>query len=599
MQHRHRRFPALRSLLGAMVLGLLLSPRAAQAWIETSIRSDAVVLDIAPDGRSEVRHELVMRIRGGPLKGFELPGVDADADPLPNATVSPVNGASARDTHPLLIERRDDGTLRIDVDHDKGLRRGTYLFKFAYRTNLAQRGGLTPRGNFVALRWVGPRFSDGVDSVRVVFRVPAATEPPQLDTASSGQQEAEGAGVFLSTLRRAHDKDELEVVRPHVAKGEPVVWEALASRRAFPAFAPSESAPAPMTRASAAVSPERRAWMLGGLLFVALCYALLVFLKGRALSRSSAQRGAVCRAFVPLPLAVRATLSGALLAGAAAVALSTVYPTVAAALLVASMALSTQLAPRQLPAPRAPGRWLPFSEDDAFGVPAKRLPGRWLDAGTLPGFAVFVLLLACFVVGALWLLPRSVYHAMMVLLASASLLPVFLTGRGSTLPADRARAPMRALQWLGSQLKKYRGVKVVPWVRLPDGCADADELRLLIMPKHALSGLGAIEVGLEYDTSAAGTLEMPWVIVRAAEGSRAHEVLSTRVTCSRGRKSHERVAVLWPALPTRQSSLALVLELIVLLSETGRPQSKSNDKSWGRSSATLKDGSVPSPAHAT
>ncbi|HMR78443.1 MAG TPA: hypothetical protein PKD61_25230, partial [Polyangiaceae bacterium] len=119
-----------------MVLGLLLSPRAAQAWIETSIRSDAVVLDIAPDGRSEVRHELVMRIRGGPLKGFELPGVDADADPLPNATVSPVNGASARDTHPLLIERRDDGTLRIDVDHDKGLRRGTYLFKFAYRTNL-------------------------------------------------------------------------------------------------------------------------------------------------------------------------------------------------------------------------------------------------------------------------------------------------------------------------------------------------------------------------------------------------------------------------------------------------------------------------------
>jgi hypothetical protein len=188
---------------------------------------------------------------------------------------------------------------------------------------------------------------------------------------------------------------------------------------------------------------------------------------------------------------------------------------------------------------------------------------------------------------------------MMLLLASASLLPVFLTGRGSTLPADRARAPMRALQWLGSQLARYRGVKVVPWVRIPDGSADADELRLLIMPKNAVSGLSAIEVGLEYDTSAAGTLEMPWVIVRAADGSRAHEVLSTRVKCSRGRKAQERVAVLWPALPTRQSSLALVLELIVLLSEPGRSQSKSGDRSWGRSSATLKAGSVSSPAHAT
>ncbi len=606
VQHRHR-WPSI-PLLGSerlpgllcLVLLSLCWPTAAQAWIETSIRSDVVVLDIAPDGRTEVHHELVMRVRGGPLKGFELPGVDADADPLPSATVSPVNGATARDIYPLLLERRDDGTLRIDVDHEKGLRRGTYLFKFSYRTNLAQRGALKSRGNFVAMRWVGPRFSDGVDSVRVVFRVPAATEPPQLDTsASSDAPGAETGGVFLSTLRRAHDKDELEVVRPHVAKGEPVVWEALASRRAFPAFAPTEGAPPPSS-AVPTPSPERRASFMGALLGVALIYALLVFLKGRALVRSSQRRQAACRALVPLPLALRAALSGVALSAAVAVAILTTYPILAAVLIVLSMALATQLAPRRLPTPRAPGKWLPFSEDDAFGMPPEALPGRWLDAGSWRGFILFALLLGGFVFGALWLLPRSAYHAMMALLATSCLLPVFLSGRQSTLPANRARAPMRVLQWLASRLKRFRSVKVVPWARIPNGSSDPDELRLLIMPRKALSGLAAIEVGLEYDTSAAGTMELPWVIVRAAEGSRAHEALAHRVAWSRGRKANERVAVLWPPLPTRQSSLTLISELIVLLSDTGRGQSASSAaKSRGRSSATLKAGTISSPAHAT
>lgn len=601
VRHRHK---ASRLQLWCLVLFAFatawLVPRAARAWIETSIRSDAVVLDIGPDGRTEVHHELVMRIKGGPLKGFELPGVDSDAQPLPNATVSPVNGASASDVDPLLLELRDDGTLRVDIDNPKGLRRGTYLFKFSYRTDLSQRGGLSPRGNGVAVRWVGPRFADGVDSVRVVFRVPAAPEAPQL-TKQPAQDStlADPAGVFLSTLRRASDKDELEVVRPHVAKGEPVVWEVTTARRAFPAFSTDEAVPAEPTKAPP-VSPERRALFLGALLAVALVYALFVFFKGRALARSAKERQAEPRALVPMPLALRAVLAGVALAGAVSVALSTTHPTLAAALILVAMVLATQLAPSPIPVPRPPGKWLPLTEEEAFAAPASPLPGRLFDAGSMPGFVLFVLLLASFVAAALWLLPRSVYHALMLLLASACLLPIFLTGRASTLPADRARAPMRVLHWMSRRLRRLEGLKVVPWARIPDGDGQPDELRLLVVPRRAAAGLSAVEVGLEYDVSGAGTMALPWVIVRAREGSRAHGLLAAHVSWTRGRRSDERVAVLWPALPTRQSTLSLVQELVQLLADrdSGRQSSSKRSRSWGRSSNASKAGSVSSPAHA-
>src|SRR5687768_8852228 len=218
----------------SVALALGLSTSAAWGWVEGTIQSDVITVNVERSGEATVVHEIVMRVKGGPLLGFDLEGVDSDAVPTPDATVSSAAAGPAGNPLPLLLHKREDGGLRIEIDSPKGIRRGTYLFKLGYRTNLVARDLVKPLGSMVELRWIGPRFSDGLDSARVIFRLPPATTPPRLpDEEADLGAGAEGAGTFLSNLRRAHDKDELEVVRPHVAKGEPVEWRLLASASSF------------------------------------------------------------------------------------------------------------------------------------------------------------------------------------------------------------------------------------------------------------------------------------------------------------------------------------------------------------------------------
>jgi len=208
---------------------------SARAWVETSIQSDAVNLDVGRDGAATVRHDLVVRVRGGPLRDLELAGVDGDAEPLPDATVVATDAGKRAAPLPLIVKLGEDGTLRLEIDDEAGIRRGTFRFQFGYRTDLARRGLVRVSGARAEVRWVGPRFSQGVDSAMVVFGLPPAPEAPSLPALEGGTTadlDLDPGGVFLATLRRAADKDELEVVRPYVAQGEPVVWRVLADARA-------------------------------------------------------------------------------------------------------------------------------------------------------------------------------------------------------------------------------------------------------------------------------------------------------------------------------------------------------------------------------
>ncbi len=105
----------------AAFAGVTLVTAPAWAWVETQIRAYGATVDVDREGRAVVTSELVMSVRGGPLKRIEVPGVDSDAEPLPDATVTPtVQGAASL---PLLVERRDDGVLLLEVDHEKGPQR--------------------------------------------------------------------------------------------------------------------------------------------------------------------------------------------------------------------------------------------------------------------------------------------------------------------------------------------------------------------------------------------------------------------------------------------------------------------------------------------
>ena len=581
----------------ALALGLL-APAPARAWVETSIRSHSVVVDLDRSGKGTVSHELVIKVRGGPLQSFTVQGVDTEAELLPDATVARMRSDNAEQV-PLLLHQDDDGTLTLEVDSKKGLRYGVYLFRFRYALDFVERGLLTQGSTMVDVRWVGPRLDDGIDSAKATFRLPKGDSVPRLApprAAGSAPADLESEGILVSQLTRAADKDELELVRAHVAKGEPAVWKVQVSPKSFQAFTPPEL-PTPK-RDGASLSTAlglSPAWLLLATL-LAFVYGGLVALKWLLTRRACRAKGCAPRSLVPLPCAPRAALSGVCLSSALVIAITADLATLAGTLLVVSMALAAQLNPRYGQRMRGPGDWRILSDNEAFMVHKERLPGRFLDTGALPGFLVFVALLAALIALALGLLESAPYHALLVLLSGACLLPVFCTGRASELPPDPVERPRRFFASLARQLRKDEGLLVAALARYPIGGREADELRLLVTPERMPAGFSAIEVALEYQPGTGGIVDLPCVIVRVKDDSNAYFALARSVVWTRGRSSDERVAVLRPELPTRAQCAFTVRDLVSRLRESHRRhQSAASSKrrmSSGRGARTSK-GSTP------
>lgn len=580
-----------------IALALWILPTTASAWVETSIRSHTATVDLDRSGRATVSHALILKVRGGPLKSVRVDGVDEDAELNSDATVTRVRSGS-KQQWPLLVHKSDEGSVTLEVDDLKGLGGGVYHFEFSYRSNFVKRDLLQQRGGSVQLSWVGPRLADGIDSAKAVFRVPKGDTAPRLPAAtadddSSGDLE----GLLVSQLRRGPDKDELELVRAHVAEGEPAVWRLQASARSFDAFTPPEVQTAIENASDDGSLPPLRISWLAIALVVAFAYANLVGLKWAASNKASLAKRAQPRALIPLPSALRAALSGIALGAALVVGVAVVYPTLAGVLLVLSMLLASQLPPRIQVAMRGPGTWKRLTDDEAFRVRRAALPGRWLDSGTLPGFLAFGLGLSAFVAAAVVLFPKSPYQAVIALLGSACLLPLFCTGRATELPPDPVSRPRKLFATLARRLRE-NGWRVTALARVPDRHPEPDELRLLIEPPNMPRGLLAIEIGLEYQVGSGAVVDLPCLIVRARDDSPAYFALPRSVVWSRGRTSSERVALLRPKLPTRALCARLTEEVVNALAQAATrghaqpAQSRSRSMSSGRRQLTAKAGSA-------
>ncbi|HEX9620728.1 MAG TPA: hypothetical protein VF989_11370 [Polyangiaceae bacterium] len=545
-----------------LLLALLsLAPSRALAWVETAVQSHTVRVELDRLGSATVGHEFVLRVRGGPLKSLTLSGVDADAEFLPDATVA-VARADFTTTRPLLLEKAEDGSLAIEIDHDKGLRSGTYLFRFRYRTHLTERQLLKRRGAWVELTWTAPRFENGIDSARAVFAVPSSATPPRLPVAAENANDFDPAldGVLVASERRADGRDEIELVRPHLAQNEPAIWRVWLSPRAIDALGAETPTQALVELAAAEPDVEKRpALPIVAALLAALGYALLIALKGVLVARDCRSVGAVAKPLVPLGAPVRSVLGGLLLGTAVGVALLSELSVAAAVLLLAAMSLAAHTGPLRQPALRGPGTWIVCEAKQAFSR-APRCPteGRWLDTGDVRGFLLFALGLTAFAAAGSLLLSVSPYHAALLWLSSACLIPVFCCGRAAERPQGAVERAQPLLGWLYARLLRRGDVDVEPLLRLPGGVGEPDELRLRVLPKKRERGLGSIEVGLETVFDSAG----PCVIVRVSDDSAAYRALPRTIVWSRGRSQDERVAILRPKLPTRALSLRLVANLL-------------------------------------
>jgi hypothetical protein len=111
-------------------------------------------------------------------------------------------------------------------------------------------------------------------------------------------------------------------------------------------------------------------------------------------------------------------------------------------------------------------------------------------------------------------------------------------------------------------------------IRVPDGALDPDELRLAVVPKSALAGFSALEIGVVYAQGTGGAVLFPQVLLRTISGSRCDEAvahLARHARVSRGRKPNERVLAFTPRLPTRRMTASIACALARLVGAGAQP----------------------------
>ncbi len=583
----------------AVVLVGVVTSGSAGAWIETSVSSHEVRVRVDERGLAEVRHDLVLRIRGSKIKALDVEGIGDPVEVLADATVRRAQQGSGA-SWPLVATPTEDGALRLAIQSERGVGGGSYRFDFSYRVDLRQRQLIESLGDDYALTFVGPRLSSGVDSAKVTFVLPRAARAPRLLESEDGP----GAGVLLGQVRRAGSLDEIELVRAHVAKREPAVWRILVARDALPGVV--LDGPARTTRrlvmAPRAIEPgllrERGALAL---LLVSGLFGFLVVAKARLTARVASRARAVLRPIIPAGPVLRGALSSAGLACAGYLALSH-RPLWALAPFVLVLLLVTFFLPVRPVAPRGPGVWEKLDRTRIGELPLS-LSERSFELGSPVGFALFVLLVTATLLASFQILPQDNYLALMTLLLSVVILPLFWTGRAKDLPLTPFEQAASHLSFLSRAFDPGL-LEVEAWGRRAqldpgraEGCFYYDEVRIRLVLRNPPRGLRTCEVALE---EGAGSFVSPCVVLRVTEDSPALARLPRDIPWSRGRVEEERVAVLRPTAPTRAQLLRLLRSLVTSLRKPGDdPQvaaSKKARRSKGRGEVTSKlapSGPVP------
>lgn len=465
--------------------------RPADAWQESHEVTDEVTVQIEASGTAHFDHALTYRVVRGPLRALDIIGIEKNADVEKDVVVMAPDGREVT----AQAEMREGRVLRVSVDDPRALMRGSFVFHVKYAVDLVAAQELVRDGAMWRLAWTAPVANEGFDGGRFTFKFPSAPTEPRAINAETGA----GDESILATLHRSAEEDELELVRPHIAGGEAVAWTIRLDPRAFPRVSAPQLRPPP----PAPPPPPNRvldAAFCVALLALATAYALLVVQKDRAVAAlcgASSSVGAQARALVPIAPGWRGFLAGAALAGG--VALEVVaQPTAAAGAITAAVLLAAVRGPSGRAPARGPGMWLAIRPEEAFSIP--RRDGHWLDIGARPGRIVAVCMCAVLLALGVVTVRLDAEAPYFVALDAVALLPLFLTGRGTQLPPDLARAHAPFLGALFRRLRRrQRTVKavhhvsstkrprrqheaaelrVVPWARIPSGLATPDELRL-------------------------------------------------------------------------------------------------------------------------
>lgn len=559
-----RRFARSLVTLTCGVLMLLPAAAGASGWQEMHETSDDVRVEVNTNAIATVQHHLRYRIVAGQFKSFELVGIDPRAEVFPEAVLTAEKGGAevAARVEPVS---KAPGTIRITIDEGKGLGRGVYVVDVRYRLDLVATKMLTRDGAMWKLAWTAPPASEGHDGARVIFDLPAApTEPRLAATADST--------TTLATVRRTAGRDELELLRAHVPRGEAATWAARIDPKAFPGVTSPELRPPPVpqiTSSSLIGSNVQSVLVALGFALFAGALATLLREKQRAVRAAAALRSARARPVLPLPFGLGPFAYGI------AVALSLAMllwwsPLIGAMLVVLAMALSTHRAPETITHPRRSGAWRPMSDSKALlSGPPPPLPTDAFDIATTRARLSFGVV-ACSVAASAWLLHPIVPRISIALpLVSAALVPIFVTGTRSQLaptPTELAARWLRPVRDALAATMDLSHVDLGTIGRVVTSAGAVDEVRLVCAPRDRTPGLRAIELALANGPVGHGAV--PEVFIRFDDGSSAAERVARLVTGApvvAGRTPEERVVRIVPDEPNAAAAAALVSRLALAL----------------------------------
>ncbi len=533
----------------AAALGTLTATVRASAWQEAHQVGGDVQIHVDPDGQASLRETVRWHVVRGPVHWIDLENVEMAAVLDPDVAITAEDGRALAGH----LDRRDDRTIRVTVDDPKSLMRGDFTFDVRWRLDWVKTGAIARDGAAWRISWSSPLATDGLDLVRTTLDLPAAREAPVVILGDTGAID-DGA---ISTLRREPARDVLEIVRPHLGRGESIAWTVRIDPRALPAVVDPRLRPAPPPP-----PPEpdrvREVSSIGALVALALAFGILVAAKARGFASACAARGLRARSVIALPAGVRAVVAG--LGLATGVGLQIVGELTIGTLLVALATLAAAARPprARLPA-RGPGRWLALRPDEAF---ARAEPVRedWLDTGTRSGRLAAWLMATVAIIVAVGSRHFGAEGPWLTLLDAAAFVPLFATGRAGDLLPEGARGAAPWLAPLFARLRTVASLRVAPWARVVLGGSTVDELRLLVLPRAVMPGVVGIEIGRAWSTTPAGWAATPEVLVRVLEGSSAAAKLAQVLPRARsvpGRRGDERVVRLRPRAGTRASTFAL------------------------------------------
>ena len=522
---------------------LALASSSARAAVEAHETARDVKIRVEENGAAHVEETLHFRLLYPGWKGVDLTGVEADASPEGQATITSVEGGASAANLTVLAP----GTLRLDALDPKGLKKGDYAAHFSYRVDLVANHEVTRDGALWRMTWTSAAPVDGVDGMRVVFDLPAApTEPAAVDAEGSDNP------GFLSTLRRSEEMDEIDFVRPHVARGEAATWSVRIDPKALPDVRDPVLRPPPAPRAKEAPDPFAEARL--PLRAMLACLLGLLFLVTGFAKLRTIPRKFSAKSLVPIAPHIALVPAAVLYATGVWFAMTGAHARAASVFaLVTSLAIVR--ATRKKPAPRGPGSWKAIADHKALA----RRPSIF-DLGCLRGDIALLALFAC--ATTISFAARAFDPDAWLSVAPATLpwLAFWLSGtRRSFADVGAAGIALRPVLLA----LRHAGARVTAWARIPLGRKEMDDLRLLVVPDTALPGLVGIEIAVGWLGLFGGFSPRFEVLVRARDATAAAAKmgsLAKAVRASTGRRPEERVYVLEPRGGDRESAIELVME---------------------------------------